>query len=128
MIAYRTHPNGIVLVTDAISAMGLPAGTHHLGNQVIDIKDDRACISGTNTLCGSITSLNKCVKFFHDSTCRNIVEALETVTLHPAQVMNLEHRIGTLDFGTDADFILIDENFEVHKTFIAGECVYSLEV
>ena len=43
---------GIVLVTDAISAMGLESGTHHLGQQKIEIKGDRAVVAGTDTLCG----------------------------------------------------------------------------
>jgi len=43
---------GLVLVTDAIMAMGLPSGEHHLGNQKIHIDGKRATIAGTDTLCG----------------------------------------------------------------------------
>ena len=43
---------GLVIVTDAVPAMGLGAGTHHIGQQKVEIKDGRAVIAGTNTLCG----------------------------------------------------------------------------
>lgn len=57
---------GLVLVTDAISALGLTEGIHQIGNLDIEIKNDCAYILGTETLCGSITPLNKCVKLFGD--------------------------------------------------------------
>ena len=43
---------GLVLVTDAIPAMGLPTGRHHMGTQEIEINGKRATIAGTQTLCG----------------------------------------------------------------------------
>lgn len=43
---------GLVIVTDAVPAMGLPAGVHHLGTQVVEVKNNRAVLAGTNTLCG----------------------------------------------------------------------------
>lgn len=54
-----------------------------------------------------------------------IVEALEAATLHPALLLNIDDRKGTLDFGTDADFVILHpDNLEVQSTWIAGECVY----
>lgn len=37
---------GLVLVTDAISAMGLPPGCHPLGHQVIEIQGLHAYVKG----------------------------------------------------------------------------------
>lgn len=37
---------GLVLVTDAITAMGLPPGRHSLGQQVIEIQGLRAYVAG----------------------------------------------------------------------------------
>lgn len=53
-----------------------------------------------------------------------MVEAIEAATLHPAQMLVITDRKGTLDHGTDADFIFLDDNLAVHATFIAGEPVW----
>ena len=42
----------MVVVTDAVPAMGLPPGRHHLGAQIVDVKDGRAMVAGTETLAG----------------------------------------------------------------------------
>ena len=43
---------GLVLITDAIAAMGLPPGRHLLGTMEVDIDTKRAYLVGTKTLAG----------------------------------------------------------------------------
>jgi len=52
------------------------------------------------------------------------VEALEAATLHPAQLLGIENSKGTLDFGSDADFVLLDSELNVCATYIAGQLVW----
>lgn len=52
-IAYYAHPKGCVLVTDALSALGLPRGVYSLGGRDVEVDDNGAAyIKGTNTLAG----------------------------------------------------------------------------
>lgn len=67
-IAYRTHQRGLILVTDAISAMGLSDGTHYIGQLAVDVRRGQAYVSGTNTLCGSIAPMDECVRIFREAT------------------------------------------------------------
>lgn len=53
------------------------------------------------------------------------MEALEAATLHPAKALGLEKRKGVLDFGADADFIMLNDDLDVLSTWIAGERVYT---
>lgn len=123
-IAQRTYPKGLVLITDAIPAMGLPSGIHPLGCQMIEVKDNRAVIAGTDLLCGSIATLDQCVRFFKSATRCSQIEALESASLNPAQLLGITDRKGTLDYTTDADFILLDDALNVHATYVAGEQVW----
>lgn len=141
-IAYKANPDGIIsyisnfrrklnhlivgliLVTDAISALGLEEGRHKIGLQEIVIKSNHAFIAGTTTLCGSICSMNECVQIFQRETDCTKEYALEVASLHPARVMGIDTKKGTLNFGSDADFILLDDELNVLSTWINGDCVY----
>ncbi|XP_024081219.1 N-acetylglucosamine-6-phosphate deacetylase isoform X2 [Cimex lectularius] len=124
-IAYKSHPEGVVLVTDAISAMGLGDGNHYLGEKVIQIKNGRACIAGTSTLCGSVATMIDCISHFIRAIRCPLVEALEAASMHPAAVLGLETKKGTLNYGSDADFVVLDDSLSILSTWIRGECVYS---
>ncbi|GLE07683.1 hypothetical protein PINS_up018286 [Pythium insidiosum] len=39
-------------------------------------------------------------------------------------VLGIAHQKGTLNFGADADFVLLDDSLHVKQTYIAGELVY----
>lgn len=67
-MAYRANKSGLILVTDAISALGFEDGEHHIGQMLITIEKNRACIKNTDTLCGSIASMDECIRIFMRST------------------------------------------------------------
>jgi len=57
--------------------------------------------------------------------------ALKAITLHAAQAMHLDHRLGSLDPGKDADFVILSgEPFSVYtrvlETYIDGKKVFDL--
>ncbi|XP_035471763.2 N-acetylglucosamine-6-phosphate deacetylase isoform X1 [Scophthalmus maximus] len=123
-IAHRAHPSGLVLVTDAIAAMGLPPGRHTLGQQVIEIQGLHAYVAGTKTLSGSIATMDECVRHFKQASGCSVEEALEAASLHPAQLLGVSHKKGNLDYGSDADLTLLDDGLNVRATYISGEEVW----
>ena len=68
--------------------------------------------------------MSQCVKNYYSATGSSLAEALEAATLHPAQCLGVEDRKGTLEYGTDADFVILDEKLNVFATFVAGQKVY----
>ncbi len=84
-----------------------------------------ALVAGTETLCGAVVSLWGAVKKAMRFSRCSLVEALEAASLHPARALGVEGQKGTLDFGSDADFVMVDrDDMEIESTWIAGECVY----
>lgn len=51
--------------------------------------------------------------------------AFEAASFHPAQVLGIENEKGSLSYGADADFLMINDDYDVSSTWIDGECVYS---
>uniref|UniRef100_A0A8C4NNM2 N-acetylglucosamine-6-phosphate deacetylase n=1 Tax=Eptatretus burgeri TaxID=7764 RepID=A0A8C4NNM2_EPTBU len=123
-IAHRSHPTGIVLVSDAIMAMGLSPGIHRLGQQHVEIQGLHAFVEGTQTLCGSIATMDMCVRHFWKATGCSVEAALEAACLHPAQMLGISNRKGTLANNSDADFVLLDDELRVSATYIAGKRVW----
>ncbi|KAI8051085.1 uncharacterized protein B0P05DRAFT_480198 [Gilbertella persicaria] len=119
-IAYYAHPTGCVLVTDALSAAGLPRGVYQLGGQEVEVRGKSgAYVRGTDTLAGSTVTIDECVRNFRKFTRCSIVEALEAATLHPAQVLGVPK--GRLDPGTDADILFLDDDLHVKRVFLRGQ-------
>lgn len=52
------------------------------------------------------------------------VQALEAASLHPAQLLRISDRKGTLNFDADADIIILNTDLEVQATFIAGNLLW----
>lgn len=67
-IAYRSNPNGLIIVTDAISTLGFSDGMHRIGQLSVEVRDGKSFIAGTDTLCGSMASMDESVRIFYKST------------------------------------------------------------
>ncbi|XP_004927838.1 N-acetylglucosamine-6-phosphate deacetylase [Bombyx mori] len=127
-IANRTNPEGLVLVSDAVPAQGLPDGNHRIGPQIVTVEDGCAYVTGTKTLCGSTTALDSCIVKFKDSIECSLEYALEAASLHPAKALGIDDKKGNLNFDSDADFVILHpKTLKVQSTWIAGECVYKCQ-
>ncbi|KAI8345787.1 hypothetical protein B0O80DRAFT_520154 [Mortierella sp. GBAus27b] len=120
-IAYDSHPEGVILVTDAMSAMGLAPGKYRLGNMNVTKEEDRVYIEKTDTLAGSVITLDACIRNFIKFTHCSLVEALEAVTLHPAVLLGIQETKGVIKPGADADLVFLTEDLFVKRVFVAGE-------
>ena len=69
--------------------------------------------------------MSHCVKHFQKATGSSLEEALEAATLHPALCLGVQDRKGTLEYGTDADFVMLDDKLNVFATFISGKSAFT---
>lgn len=132
--AMSAHPTGLVLVTDAMKAMGLPPGSHTLGELSVDIfhgAEDghyeglHAVLAGTTTLAGAVVPLDQCIRNLRTFTGCSIAQALATVTSHPAEVLGLQELLGSLEAGAWGDLVLLNDDLEVLQTYVAGDVAYT---
>ena len=66
-------------------------------------------------------------KNLQDWTNCSWAEAIQIASSHPAKALHLEKSKGTLNFNSDADFIILRlEHFELLSTWIAGECAFDI--
>ncbi|ETW02733.1 N-acetylglucosamine-6-phosphate deacetylase [Aphanomyces invadans] len=122
-IAQSSHPQGLILVTDCMAGMGLPDGSYELAGLQVDVKGGRAYLQNTTTIAGSVVQMDSCIRTLIEFTDCSVEYALMAATLHPAQSLGLTTK-GTLNFGADADFVLLNDKLQVIQTYIAGTLVY----
>ena len=114
----------IILITDSCRACGIGDGESELGGQKIFVKNNVATLENGN-LAASVATLNEVAKNFYDNTDLTLSEVIETVTKNPATELKIYDKVGSIEVGKSADFVIFDKNFEVRKTFIDGEEIFS---
>ena len=107
-----------------MSAMGLGGGTHSLGSMSVTVEKGKATITGSDTLAGSVVSMDICVRNLLDFTYCSKVDALKSATEHPAKALRFDHEIGSISKGLKADLVLLDDDLSVVKTWVEGKLVF----
>ena len=108
----------IILVTDGISATGMPDGTYMLGDMEVEVRDGRCTSDGI--LAGSVLTLDRGVQNLVEFTGANLDTAVAAATRNPSQLMGIENNWGSLDVGRIANITVLSRSAEVIQTFLAG--------
>lgn len=111
----------VILISDGISATGMPDGNYMLGGFAVTVSGG-VCRDAQGTLAGSTLTL--------DRALRNIValgiplaSAVRMLTLNPATLLAMEFKKGALRTGADADIVLLDEGLRVTQVWARGVVV-----
>jgi N-acetylglucosamine-6-phosphate deacetylase len=108
----------VTLVSDGLSATGMPDGKYTLGGFEVTVTGG-VCRNAEGILAGSTLTL--------DRALRNIValgtslpDAVRMLTLNPASLLGIEFKKGSLRVGADADMLLLDEGLRVTNVWARG--------
>lgn len=111
-------PGCVILVSDGISATGMPDGQYSLGKFDVTVTEGVARNS-EGKLAGSTLTL--------DRALRNVVrmgwslsDTVKMLTANPAKLLGLEFKKGALRTGADADIVLLNEALEVTNVWARG--------
>lgn len=110
---------GILLITDAIRACGMPDGEYTFMEQTIKVSQNKAYLAD-GTLAGSTLTMEKAVQNMVQLVEVPITKAVRMASLNGAKVLGLEHHKGILAVGKDADLVVLDRDFNVQMTVCEG--------
>jgi len=120
LVARAKGPEQTVLITDAISATGMPDGTYRLGSFEVDVSDGKCTVGGK--LAGSVLTMDRAVRNLAQFAEWSLPEAAAAASRNPARVAGVTQK-GMLAVGADADFVVLTPKGEVQRTFVGGvEC------
>lgn len=110
-----------LLITDGISATGMPDGIYRLGDFDVHVSGG-ICRSSDGRLAGSTLTQDRALRNFIEWTGWQIADAVKGMTTNVAEAVGLDGR-GVLKAGADADFVVLDGSLRVFATYVQGQAV-----
>jgi N-acetylglucosamine-6-phosphate deacetylase len=117
LVAAAKGPQQTVLITDATAATGMPNGRYHLGSFEVDVCDGRCTVDGK--LAGSVLTMDRAVRNLTRFAEWTLPHAVTAASRNPANVVQIANK-GVLAPGADADFIVLNSEGDVSRTFVSG--------
>jgi N-acetylglucosamine-6-phosphate deacetylase len=117
--------DGVILITDSISATGCPDGEYVLGPMKVIVKDGKARVE-SGALAGSTLTLERAVVNVARWTDVGLGSAWQMASLNPARQLGMAGHVGRVAPGYDADLMAIDARGQVVLTMVGGEVVYQV--
>jgi len=118
-------PDRGILVTDSMSAAGMPEGDYTLGTFAVKVTNGRAFASedlarGKETLAGSVLTLGRAVENLQRFTGASLEVAVRIASRNPAQMLGLEQTASVVAVGQPANFNIFDAEGRRIRTLLCG--------
>ena len=120
-LAFTMFKNRMVLVSDSGRCTGQPEGYQFdLGGQMAELRGGVAKLVGTETIACSASDMWKCLK---NTISWDVPEeeAVRAASYNPAKALGAHDKIGSIETGKYADFIITDAAYETKRVFIGGK-------
>jgi N-acetylglucosamine-6-phosphate deacetylase len=111
-------PERAILVTDAMSATGMPEGEYQLGGFPVQVAGGKAMVNGV--LAGSVLTLDRALENFLKFTGATVEQGLRLMTVNPAGMTGFKDGTGTLAVGGRADFVAVDATGKLIGSVVGG--------
>ena len=109
----------MVLISDALRCCGMPDGEYELGGQTVKLSGGIARLAD-GTIAGAATNLydgmRNAIAFGIPET-----DALRAATYNPACAIGATDKIGSIETGKYADFLICSPDYEQKSVFRGGK-------
>ena len=120
-LAFTMFKNRMILVSDSGRCTGQPEGYQFdLGGQMAELRGGVAKLVGTDTIACSASNMWACL--------RNVLswgipeeEAVRAASFNPAKALGVQDKIGSIETGKYADFVITNADYSEKRVFIGGK-------
>jgi N-acetylglucosamine-6-phosphate deacetylase len=116
-----------ILVTDGISATGMPDANYMLGELEVTVKDGRCLLTsdlanGVETLAGSVLTMDRAVANLRRFAGASLATAVRLASRNPAKMLGMEG-LSEIAVGNAANFNVYSAAGELLQTILLGKVV-----
>ena len=123
-IAHRCKgADKLMLVTDAMPPVGSDMKQFRLLDKIVEVSNG-VCRDQNGTLAGTALDMATAVRNMMNATGVALPEAVNMASASPAAFLRLGERVGTIDVGKRANFVVADDDLQVAMTWIDGKVVF----
>lgn len=108
-----------ILITDGMSAAGMPDGEYMLGSFAVQVKEGRCMHDGH--LAGSVLTLDQGVRNFLQFTGASLPDAVRLATLNPTRLTGVDAAHGVLAEGRAANLNVVTADGQLAAVYLHGE-------
>ncbi|ANY65046.1 N-acetylglucosamine-6-phosphate deacetylase [Paenibacillus sp. BIHB 4019] len=125
LLAAAKPADKLILITDAMSAAGMPDGNYSLGGLAVEMKDQVARLQGSGSLAGSSLTMLRAFRYMLANTALSVAEVSRCASGNAAKQLGIYEQTGSIACGKQADVILTDADFSaVSHTWVNGKLVF----
>ncbi|MDU0205244.1 MULTISPECIES: N-acetylglucosamine-6-phosphate deacetylase [Paenibacillus] len=121
LLVKTKQPDGLLLITDAMSAAGLGDGQYDLGGQAVTVQSGVARLTEGGALAGSTLTMIDALRFMVREVGVSVEEASRFASGNPARLLQLQASHGSIAQGKQADLLLINPELELERVWIRGK-------
>lgn len=115
----------LIVITDANPGKGMGDGEFEFGGKLCISKDGKSYTKDTGRIAGSTIGMIHGFRNIMDYTGCSIEEAVQMCSVNPATLLKLD-KIGKLEPDYCADFIVLNDQFDIIKTYRDGQAIYDV--
>lgn len=116
----RVSIDRLMMITDSMAASWIGKGEVMLGGLEVVVENDTARLKEEGALAGSALRFNHGLKHVAEITGLPLDQIVKTTSWNQAKSLGLEG-FGKIEPGYHADLVLLNEDFSIYQTLVAGE-------
>ena len=126
-LAYRcAGEDHIIIISDATAIATFHDPSKYEPDDIRSAEDLN--FNDWGQLSGSRLRLSDACRNFMKFTGSDVRVAFKCGSTNPAKLLNLDHKVGSILPGRDANLLIVDDNFNVQEVYFRGELVQEEEI
>ena len=117
------NPDKAIMISDSLMCKGFNPGDKFVfgGHEIEIYPDGSAHLVEEKNLAGSTMRMNEGLRNLVEKAMVPFDKAINACTVNPARLLGLDHKLGRIAAGYDADLAVLNDDYTVRQTYVKGK-------